>query len=187
MEESDADVVARSRQEPEAFGTIFERHAEPVLRFVLRRVPPDDAEALLADTFRIAFERRVDFDVARPMRPWLYGIASNLIARQYRSETRRLKAVLRLGARSVDIGDPVEGTVDAVDAARASSRVVAALGRLNDGERDVLLLYAWEELSYEEIAVTLDLPVGTVRSRLSRARQKLRARLEPPATTGAQP
>lgn len=174
--------MARSRAEPEAFGLVFERHAEPVLRFIFRRVPPADAEGLLAEVFRIAFERRADFDVARPLRPWLYGIAGNLIARHHRSDTRRLQAVSRLGARRPPVDDMADDAVRAVDAARTATALVQALDRLTDGEREALLLYAWEELTYEEIAVTLDVPVGTVRSRLSRARQKLRAAAPAPLT-----
>ena len=172
-EPHDAALMCRSLSEPEAFGVVFERHAVAILRFALRRVAPSEAEGLVADVFRIAFERRASFDVERPLLPWLYGIGANLVAKHHRAETRRLKAVLRLAARHDDSADPADDVVGSADAAGALTRVMAGLAELTDGERDVLLLYAWEDLGYEEIAVALEIPVGTVRSRLSRARDKL--------------
>ena len=185
-EQSDGAVIAASLGEPGAFGVIFDRHGSTLLRFLARRVDPAEAEDLLGEVFRIAFERRPAFDRSRDSaRPWLYGIAANLVAKHYRSETRRLRALARAGAARVPDEDPAERAVAAADAGVRWARVVDAIGVLPEAERQVLLLFAWEELSYEEIATALGVPVGTVRSRLSRARGRLTALTEEPAAVAA--
>jgi RNA polymerase sigma-70 factor (ECF subfamily) len=178
---SDADVMAASLEQPAAFGEIFDRHGAGILRFLVRRVGPEPADQLLGDTFRIAFERRVTFDRSRDTAaPWLYGIATNLLRRHRRSEGRRLRATARLGA-STDGGQADEDRViAAADAEALLPAVAEAVLELPDAERDVLLLFAWEDLAYDDIAAALDVPVGTVRSRLSRARQKVRDLLDAP-------
>jgi RNA polymerase sigma-70 factor (ECF subfamily) len=155
---------------------LFDRYARVVLRFLLRRVDPGDADALLGEVFRIAFQRREAFDLTRDSaRPWLYGIASNLVAKRHRSAARRLRATASVAAqRATDSTDPADLAISSMENARSFERVVDAVGSLPHADREVLLLYAWEQLSYEEIAATLDLPVGTVRSRLHRARRRLR-------------
>ena len=178
MTPSDAAAIEASLTDPAAFAAIFDRHAASLHRFLARRVEPADADSLLGDVFRIAFERRGSFDPAhRSAGPWLYGIATNLIARHRRSEARRLRAMASLAARRVDGGPDVVGdrAAEAVDADESWSRLVDAVDALPDAERHTLLLYAWEELGYEDIAAALGVPVGTVRSRLHRARQRLRA------------
>jgi RNA polymerase sigma factor (sigma-70 family) len=174
VEQSDSDVIADSLETPAAFGVIFDRHGSTLLRFLARRVDPVDAEDLLGEVFRIAFERRSTFERDRDSaRPWLYGIAANLVAKHYRSETRRLRAMTRVShGRMVD-DDPAERAVAVVDAGALWPRVIDAIGALPEAERQVLLLFAWEELSYDEIATALGVPVGTVRSRLSRGRARL--------------
>jgi RNA polymerase sigma factor (sigma-70 family) len=175
---SDADVIATSLEEPARFGAVFDRHATRVFRFLVRRVGVDDAEALLGDVFRIAFEKRATYDCRRPCaRPWLYGIATNLLARHRRSEARRVRATARALAQHVAAGtavDPAEGVDEALDARALWLRVGDAVAELPETERDVMLLFVWEELSYDEIATALNVPVGTVRSRLNRARGRLR-------------
>jgi RNA polymerase sigma-70 factor (ECF subfamily) len=179
-------VIAASLREPGSFGVIFDRHGSTLLRFLARRVDPAEAEDLLGEVFRIAFERRAAFDQGRDSaRPWLYGIAANLVAKHYRSETRRLRALARAGAARVLDEDPAERAVAAADAGARWARVVDAIGVLPEAERQVLLLFAWEELSYDEIAAALGVPVGTVRSRLSRARGRLAALTEEPAAATA--
>src|SRR5215470_11164065 len=176
MEESDGAVIAGSLETPGAFGIIFDRHGSTLLRFLTRRVDPAEAEDLLGEVFRIAFERRSTFERDRDSaRPWLYGIAANLVAKHHRSESRRLRAMARVSARRVLPDDPAERAVAAADAGVLWARVVDAIGTLPEAERQVLLLYAWEELSYEEIASVLGVPVGTVRSRLNRGRARLAA------------
>lgn len=147
-------------------------------RFLTRRIDPGDADGLVGEVFRIAFERRSSFDLDRPSaRPWLYGIATNVLAHHRRSEVRRFHAMARLASvRIPDHADLFGERVSAsIDADRAWPRFVAAIDDLPAEERHTLLLYAWEELSYADIAAALDVPVGTVRSRLNRARQRLRS------------
>jgi RNA polymerase sigma factor (sigma-70 family) len=176
MEESDGAVMAGSLETPAAFGVIFDRHGSTLLRFLARRVDPAEAEDLLGEVFRIAFERRSTFEPGRDSaRPWLYGIAANLVARHYRSEARRHRAMARVAADRLVADDPADRAVAVTDACALWPRVMDAIEALPEAERQVLLLFAWEELSYGEIAQALGIPVGTVRSRLSRGRARLAA------------
>jgi len=178
--ESDADVIMASLQLPVRFGAIFDRHATVLHRYLVRRIGPDDAEGMVGEVFRIAFERRHTFDASRETaRPWLYGIATNLLAKHRRSEGRRLRAVGRLASQRLASSDPAGGVDDALDAARRWERVVTVVTALPEAERDALLLHAWEGLSYDDVADALGIPVGTVRSRLNRARRRLRELTEP--------
>lgn len=184
-ERPDSAVVAASLSDPAEFGILFDRHGAALLRFLARRVDPSEADGLLGEVFRIAFEKRAGFQQDRPSaRPWLYGIATNVVAKHYRSEARRLRATTRLAARrtlaeEALAEDPAERAVPATDARARWDRVVADIAALPDPERQALLLFAWEELSYEEIADALGIPVGTVRSRLNRARARLTGACQP--------
>jgi RNA polymerase sigma-70 factor (ECF subfamily) len=171
---TDADVVTRSLSDPQAFAAVFDRHAALLFRFLVRRVGRDAADELLGETFRIAFERRGSFDPAyASARPWVYGIATNLLAKHRRTEGRRLAATAQLVQQRVP--EPMADAVAAdVDARRLWPHVAGAIASLPDGERDALLLFAWEELPYADIAVALAIPVGTVRSRINRARRRIR-------------
>ena len=175
---SDAEVIGRSLGEPEAFGLIYDRHAPALLRFLGRRVGARIAEELVGELFRIAFERRKTFDVSRASAlPWLYGIGSNVLLKHRRAEARRLRA----SARMAPVGGAPDrrATAAALDARLLFPRVADAIESLPDSERQTLLLFAWEELPYESVAEALELPIGTVRSRLNRARARLRELLEP--------
>jgi len=175
---SDAEVIGRSLGEPEAFGLIYDRHAATLLRFLGRRVGAEVAEGLLGEVFRIAFERRKTFDPSRASAlPWLYGIGSNLLLKHRRGEARRLRASARMAAAG-EATDRRAGAA-ALDARLLFPRVAHAIEALPDGEREALLLFAWEDLSYQSVAEALELPIGTVRSRLNRARAQLRELLEP--------
>ena len=146
----DAALIERSRHDPEAFAGLYDRHAAALHRYDL---------------------------TVSDARPWLYGIAANLIGKHSRSEVRMLRAYARTGA------DPVlsEANIDEADGRLASAAVrqdlAAALAALTSGDRDVLLMIAWADLSYTEVATALGIPVGTVRSRLHRARARIRAAL----------
>jgi RNA polymerase sigma-70 factor (ECF subfamily) len=175
---SDAEVISRSLDEPEAFGLVYDRHAATVLRFLGRRVGAEVAEGLLGELFRIAFERRKTFDASRASAlPWLYGIGSNLLLKHRRGEARRLRAGARMAAAQE--GADRRAGAGALDARLLFPRVADAIEALPDAEREPLLLFAWEDLSYQGVAETLELPIGTVRSRLNRARAHLRELLEP--------
>jgi RNA polymerase sigma factor (sigma-70 family) len=173
----DATVIQLSWHEPEKFTVLFRRHAPQLQRYVVRRLGPDAADDIVAETFLLAFRQRERYDQSRAdARPWLYGIATNLIGRHRRSEIRLYRALARTGADPVT--EPFTDRVDdRVSAGNASRRLAAALARLSAELRDTLLLAAWGDLSYDEVATALGVPVGTVRSRLSRARRKLRQTL----------
>ncbi len=174
---SDAEVIGRSLDQPEAFGLIYDRHAATVLRFLGPRVGAEVAEGLIGELFRIAFERRKTFDASRVSAlPWLYGIGSNLLMKHRRGEARRLRASARMAA---DEAADRRASAVALDARVLFPRVADAIEALPDGEREALLLFAWEDLSYQSVAEALELPIGTVRSRLNRARAHLRELLEP--------
>ncbi|MFE7271685.1 RNA polymerase sigma factor [Streptomyces sp. NPDC057623] len=179
--ESDASVIARSRDEPEAFAALFDRHADAVHRYAARRLGGEVADDLVAETFTTAFQQRHRYDPARgagaDARPWLFGIATNLVGRHRRAEARRFKAMARVPALA-DHDEPLaERATDRVVARAVRRELAAALAALPARHRDVLLLVAWGDLSYGEAAQALGIPVGTVRSRLHRARSKLREAL----------
>lgn len=170
----DAEVVAQSLEEPELFARLYDRHAPDIHRYVTRRLGDGAADDITADTFLTAFRIRGRYDLTRTnARPWLYGIAGNLIGKQRRAEVRALKALARTGH------DPVAASwVEETDSRVAAQAPLAgALAALPAGDRHVLLLIAWADLSYQEVAEALDIPVGTVRSRLNRARRKVRTAL----------
>ncbi|GGQ24078.1 RNA polymerase sigma-70 factor (ECF subfamily) [Actinomadura coerulea] len=173
----DASVIRRSRQEPEAFALVFRRYAPDIKRYVIRRLGADAAEDVVAETFLAAFRQRDRYDLSRPnARPWLYGIATNLMGRHVRTEVRQLRVLERMGTDPVM--EPFTERSDERISAGASGRALAsALAALPRGHRDALLLVAWGDLSYAEAAQALDVRVGTVRSRINRARQKLRRHL----------
>ncbi|MFC5185503.1 RNA polymerase sigma factor [Actinomadura harenae] len=173
-EVDDASVIGRSRREPEAFAEVFRRHAPDIKRYVTRRLGAEAAEDVVAETFLAAFSQRDGYDMSRPnARPWLFGIATNLMRRHVRTEVRQLHVLQRTGS------DPVTASFaersDERLAAEASGPVLAgALAALPVGHRDALLLVAWGDLSYPEAAQALGVRIGTVRSRINRARKRLR-------------
>ncbi|MFC8080362.1 RNA polymerase sigma factor [Streptomyces sp. NPDC057307] len=176
-DEDDAAVVRQSLERPEVFALLYDRHAADIHRYAARRLGDGAADDITADTFLTAFRIRARFDTARESaRPWLYGIAANLIGKQRRKEVRGLRALARTGR------DPVaESWVERVDsrvtAEAAQAALAGAVAALSGGDRHVLLLVAWADLSYQEVADALSIPIGTVRSRLNRARRKVRTAL----------
>lgn len=160
-----------------SFDELFAAELDALHGYVARRMGRSAADDLTAETFAIAFRRWDDLDPSRPARPWLYGIASNLMRHHWRAERRMLRAYARTGADPVLAEEDV--SVERIAARALQPRLAAALADLRREERDVLLLHAWAELSDSEIAESLSLPIGTVKSRLSRAREHLRNRLGP--------
>jgi RNA polymerase sigma factor (sigma-70 family) len=174
----DASLIERSRAQPELFATIFDRHADRLRGYVARRLGLDAADDIVADTFLVAFRRRDGYDVSRTnAAPWLFGIATNLIGAHRRAETRKYRAYARSGLDPLCSEAHDQRVVDAVTAQAEGARLAAALAALRKRDRDALLLHVWGELSYEETARALAIPLGTVRSRLHRARRKLREEL----------
>ncbi|WIB13667.1 RNA polymerase sigma factor [Curtobacterium sp. MCPF17_052] len=153
-------------------GRQFDLHGRRILRYLARRTDLQSAEDILSETFVTALVRWGSFDPERqePL-PWLFGIATNLLSRHWRSQRRTLRAM----SRSATPEHVEDETGDRVDVQRAVQAVVRELDRMRPAVRDTVLLYAWAELTYEQIAAATGVPVGTVRSRLNRARTALRA------------
>jgi RNA polymerase sigma-70 factor (ECF subfamily) len=168
----DAAILARSRVDADAFRAVFERHFDAVHRFVCARLGAALADDIASETFLIAFEQRERFDARYDSaRPWLLGIAANLVRGHHRQEAARLRALARQAAAPA--GPEPANRFD------ARGPVALALAALDPAQRETLLLLALGELSYSEIALALDVPEGTVRSRLYRARAALQEVLEP--------
>jgi RNA polymerase sigma-70 factor (ECF subfamily) len=175
---SDAEAIAASLDSPSAFGAVFERHHGVVHRYLARRLGVDLADELAAEVFAVAFAKRRRYDQTfADARPWLFGIATRLVRKHARREVRELRAYARTG---LDPSAPShdERVAAEADSAAAGPALAAALAALPRAERDVLLLYAWAELAYPEIAVALSISPGTVKSRLHRARRRVRESLK---------
>ncbi|GAA1580077.1 RNA polymerase sigma factor [Actinomadura kijaniata] len=172
---ADVELIRRSLTEPEWFAALFDRHGRRIYDYAARRLGAQAAEDIVAETFFVAFRRRAAYDTAQTLaRPWLYGIATNLIAKHRRVEERHYRTLRRTGLDPVP--EPLAETVVRRVAAEAEDRRLAeAMASLHRRDRDVLLLVAWADLTYEEVAAALGVPVGTVRSRLNRARRRIRA------------
>lgn len=186
---SDADCLASSLSEPTAFALIFDRHFGAIHRYLHRRAGRDLADELAAETFALAFERRASCRASDSVLPWLYGIATNLLHRHRRVERRQLDAYARSG-----VNEWVAYQDDAAARVGNSShgaQLARALAAMPPRERDALLLYALADLSYDEISLALDVPIGTVGTWLHRARLTAQHELTtetnalPLATTGA--
>jgi RNA polymerase sigma-70 factor (ECF subfamily) len=158
-----------------SFADAFRREFPPLHRYLRRRVGASVADDLAAETFATAYARWETFDSSRPLRPWLYGIASNLTHHHWRSERRKLRAFARSGVDP--IVDDLDASLSRVEGERQRRRLAAAIAELRASDRDILLLHAWAELSDAEIAAALSLPIGTVKSRLHRTREQLRNHL----------
>ena len=155
---TDAAIIERSWHEPERFAEVFDRYYAEIHGFATRRLGRTLADDVAAETFLIAFHRRGRFDVTRPdARPWLYGIASNLISRHRRTEVRQYRAMARAGLAQVADGH-AERVAGRIDAEALRGRLAAALAEVADRDRDVLLLVAWAQLSCEEAARALGIP-----------------------------
>ncbi|WP_433177981.1 RNA polymerase sigma factor [Actinoallomurus sp. CA-150999] len=173
---ADKALVAASLEDPESFGELFRRHAPRLHAYIKRRLGAALADDVVSETFAIAFRRRERFDGRFEFGAWLWGIASKLIAQHHRQETRMYRAFARTGVDPAEVG-VAEATDDRVAAAALGPQLAKALASLKTEDRNALLLLAWGELSYAEIAATLDLPLGTVKAKIHRARKKLQKAL----------
>ncbi|GAA3803265.1 RNA polymerase sigma factor [Sphaerisporangium flaviroseum] len=159
------------------FSAVFDAHFNEIYGYIVQRLGHGQAEDVVAETFLAAFRKRARYDPARAsIRTWLFGIATNLIGKHRRTEARALRAMARHGLPVDSPGheERVTAQLSAETLRPALAKAIAGLGR---GERDVLLLAALAGLSHEEIANALGIAYGTVGSRLSRARTKIRAAL----------
>lgn len=159
----------------DSFDTVFAAEFPALHRYVTRRVGASTADDLTAETFTVAFRNWGKLDPEREVRPWLYGIAANLMRHHWRKERRMLRAYARTGVDPVFAdGDEAAERADAGARRRELAEMLAALSR---DEREILLLHAWAGLTDTEIAQALGLPLGTMKSRFSRTREKLRNQL----------
>ncbi|QKG23305.1 RNA polymerase sigma factor [Actinomadura verrucosospora] len=183
LDRTDAELIAASVRDGDRFTAVYDMYYADIHRYVAGRLGPQAADDVVAETFLAAFRRRAAFDPSRgAVRPWLFGIATTLIAQHRRTETRRYRALAQVGVDR-DPGGHDERVADSVSAERLQPSLARALAGLSRKDRDVVLLKALAQLSHEEIADVLGIPYGTVGSRLNRARRKLRAAL-PTGTEG---
>ncbi|HWM04064.1 MAG TPA: RNA polymerase sigma factor [Actinophytocola sp.] len=180
---TDEQLVARLRAgDQEAMGEVFDRYADRVYNFCFRRtaswsVAEDAMAAAFLEVWRIR-DRATTYD--GELLPWVYTVANNVCRNTMRSHRRQ--AQLRAKLRHVDAvagGDHANSVADRVDEERRMALLIHALGKLGRRDREVLMLIAWDGLSYEQTAERLGVPIGTVRSRLSRARGRLTGLMAP--------
>jgi RNA polymerase sigma-70 factor (ECF subfamily) len=173
---TDRDVMRSSLGDPAAFEAIFDRYHARIFRYLAARAGAAAAEDLASEVFVVAFQQRESFrPEATSAGPWLYGIAANMARRHHRAHARRRRAYGRAAGPGVMWLDP--DSASRVDAERQVRLLTSELKRLRTKDLEVLLLYALGDLTYAEIAEALDIPVGTVRSRLSRIRERFRNRI----------
>lgn len=176
---TDAQALASSFDDPECFSVVVDRHFRAIFGYLARRVGREEADDLAAETFATAFKSRRNYDLGKPSAlPWLYGIATNLLRRHRRSERRRLVAYARSRPTSVD-QDEADRVVERLDANSELAKLALALAEIHADNRDALHLVALAGLSFEDAATALGVPVGTVHSRVARARSRLRDLLVP--------
>jgi len=173
--DGDAAVIESSWLEPERFAVLFDRHAPHIYRYLARRAGRQVADDLVAETFLAAFAKRDRYDLSHPdARPWLYGIATNLVGQHRRDQARQDRITQAAAAAEPDVPGHADRVAADVTAQAMRTLLEGALAVLSAGDRDVLLLIAFEQLTYQEVSRALAIPVGTVQSRLHRARTKVR-------------
>ena len=174
---TDSEIIHRSLDTPSVFAELFERHAKVLGAFASRRVGSHAAEDVLSETMLVAFRRRGDFDTTwDSARPWLLGIASRMIKAHRAQEAAQWRSFVASAAEGEHVTDgAIENAADRADASSAIRALTPRIAALAPRDRETLVLYAWGDLTYEEIAIALGVPVGTVRSRLNRVRRKLAA------------
>lgn len=178
---SDAEVLSSSVEDPEAFLLVFDRHFDRIAGYMARRASASEVEELASEVFLRAFASRRRFDRSRAdVLPWLYGIATNVLRENRRRERHELELVARMEA----VARGGSGTEATNADGPLAPRVAGALLSLSSKEREPLLLYALADLDYGQIAEALDVPLGTVKSRINQARNRLRREL---GETGGMP
>lgn len=176
--DTDAAVIRASLLDPDRFAAIYDRYAPLLYRYAHQRVGPEIADDVVAETFLAAFRGRQSYDLDRAdARPWLFGILTRELASHHRREKARYRAMARSTQDTVQ-DSPADEVAARVIADSARLPLAAALAGLSPGDRDVLLLVAWGQLSYDEVAEALKIRPGTVGSRLNRARRKVRKALK---------
>ena len=155
---------------------LFDEHVDAVYGYVARRLGRESAADVVGDVFEVALDQSDRYDASRGSeRAWLFGIATNLMRRHWRTEQRKLRATHRAAMRPTVPGDALLEVAERLDAVSRAERVMAAVEALEPDDRDLLLLVAWEETPYKVCAEIFGIPIGTVRSRLNRIRRELHA------------
>ena len=171
---TDSDIIGRSLEAPEAFSEIFESYVRPVGGYLRRRVGADAVDDTLSETFLVAFRRRSSFDRrADSALPWLLGIATRVAKSHRAAEARQWRSFEASAGAAQHVEHVHADSDERLDADAAVMALAPRIAALSPRDRDTLLLYAWADLTYEQIAEALGVPVGTVRSRLNRVRRKL--------------
>lgn len=157
---------------PNGLADAYRRHLPAIVRYLRRRLGDDVAEDAAAEVFvRAVRAQRAGQLVSLP---WLFGVAANVISEHRRSERRRLQAIERFAAHAP------RSPSSAAGGSELDPELVNALRRLKRKDREALLLAVWGELTYEQVAEALGVPIGTVRSRIARARKQLASTAAPP-------
>ena len=154
------------------FAARYDEHHVAVYRYAARRLGPETAEDVVAEAFTIAWSRIASYDPQRgEFVSWLFGIVTKVIARHHRQETRQWRAFAKVGVDDTDTFD--DELANRLDADVRWPHVASVLAGMSSQDRDVLLLHVWQEMPYQQVADTLGIPIGTVRSRIARARGRL--------------
>lgn len=170
----DREILSRLAQgEVSALAALYERYRLAVLRFVSNATSQaPDTEDIVQSTFMVAARKAKAFDGRKNARPWLFGIAGRLVHRRLRGRARWMRTFEELARR-------LRGQHhDARRELALRNELAQALAQLSERKRIVLLLAEVEGLTCDEIAEALDIPIGTVWTRLHHARRELRAILE---------
>lgn len=175
--DSDYSIIQGSIDHPQRFAAIFDRHYDAVFRYATARLPRTVAEDVASETFVIAFRARMRFRKCPSALPWLIGISQNVAKQAISTDVRWREVSTTEHAAQSNSTDGFEHELEIDEA------LVAALHALTDADRETILLRVWDDLSYEDIARTLNVPVGTVRSRINRARRQLQDHLNPSRQT----
>lgn len=175
MEWSDAELIRASVKEPEQFATLFDRHHDRICAYIARRAGALLADELAGEVFLRAFASRMAYDPGRgsPL-AWLYGIAGNLVRMSHRSQQRGARAAAQAAGQMASTPSDIDMAEDGLVGRQSLAAALDAFELLSEAHQEVLALAVWEGLSYQEIASCLEVDIGTVRSRLARARQHLR-------------
>lgn len=158
-----------TRDTDAVFQEVFRATYPDILAFLRRRTDAHVAEDLAAEVFTIAWDR---WDhVPREVRPWLFGVARNLLANDQRALARRRRLELRVGNERAPTDDPMSLATTSLD-------LRLAWARMRDADREVLALIAWDGLTGREAAQVLGCSRAAFSVRLTRARRRLRAQIE---------
>ncbi|MFC9090384.1 RNA polymerase sigma factor [Nocardiopsis dassonvillei] len=178
-EDTDTDAEEPAKSE---FTRFFELHHGDVYRYAVRRLGPDHADDVAAETFGVAWRRYDRLPKDQPL-PWLYGVARNIIRARLRGERRRGEVL----SAEADAGVP--GTADTFRQVEERDTALRALSRLSATDRELVMLLAWEGLELAEAARVLGCTTATARVRLYRARRRIERFLDssPPADRDQSP